>query len=107
MTPGSGPPRFAAPGSPPPGTPNGRLDDDERRRTPAAHRTSHAVYVRHTADATGLRLFTTEGQLPACGHGTVAALALLAARHDGAGPCRAPSVPGDASSPGGPSTTAN
>jgi trans-2,3-dihydro-3-hydroxyanthranilate isomerase len=65
------------------------LGDDERRRIPAAHRTSHAVYVRHTADTTELRFFTTEGELPACGHGTVAALALLAARHDGAGPYRA------------------
>jgi trans-2,3-dihydro-3-hydroxyanthranilate isomerase len=67
---------------PPPG-------DDERRRIPLAQGTSHAVYVRHTGDATELRFFTAEGELPACGHGTVAALALLAARHGGAGPYRA------------------
>ncbi|MEX2986066.1 PhzF family phenazine biosynthesis protein [Streptomyces sp. C36] len=63
--------------------------DDERRRIPVAHGTSHAVYVRHVGDTTELRFFTAEGELPACGHGTVAALALLAARHGGAGPYRA------------------
>lgn len=67
---------------PPPGV-------DERRRTAVAQGTSHAVYVRHADDATELRFFTAEGELPACGHGTVAALALLAARHGGAGPYRA------------------
>lgn len=61
---------------PPPG-------DDERRRIPLARGTSHAVYVRHAGDATELRFFTAAGELPACGHGTVAALALLAARHGG------------------------
>lgn len=63
--------------------------DDERRRIPGAHGTSHAVYVRHAGDTTELRFFTAEGELPACGHGTVAALAFLAARHGGAGPYRA------------------
>ncbi|MFJ9251076.1 PhzF family phenazine biosynthesis protein [Streptomyces sp. NPDC101776] len=67
---------------PPPG-------DDERRRIPLAWGTSHAVYVRHAGDATKLRFFTAEGELPACGHGTVAALALLAAQYGGAGPYRA------------------
>ncbi|MET8011212.1 PhzF family phenazine biosynthesis protein [Streptomyces sp. NPDC005271] len=67
---------------PPPG-------DDERRRIPVARGTSHAVYVRHAGDTTELRFFTAEGELPACGHGTVAALALLAARHGGVGPYRA------------------
>ncbi|MFK0160473.1 PhzF family phenazine biosynthesis protein [Streptomyces sp. NPDC090493] len=62
--------------------------DDERRRIPAAHNTSHAVFIRHTGDAVELRFFTAEGELPACGHGTVAALALLAARHTGTGPYR-------------------
>ncbi|MGW5424027.1 PhzF family phenazine biosynthesis protein [Streptomyces sp. NPDC003943] len=59
---------------PPPG-------DEERRRVPAAWGTSHAVYVRRDGDVTDLRFFTSEGELPACGHGTIAALALLA-------PCR-------------------
>jgi trans-2,3-dihydro-3-hydroxyanthranilate isomerase len=64
-------------------------DDDERRRLPAEAGTSHAVYVRRAGDTTELRFFTAEGELPACGHGTVAALALLAARHGGTGPYRA------------------
>ena len=69
-------------GGPPP-------SDTERRRIPAAHGASHAVYVRQAGEATELRFFTAKGELPACGHGTVAALALLAARHGGAGPYRA------------------
>ncbi|MEV7602219.1 PhzF family phenazine biosynthesis isomerase [Kitasatospora sp. NPDC089797] len=62
--------------------------DEERRRIALAQDTSHTVYVRHVGDATELRFFTAEGELPACGHGTIAALALLAARHGG-GPYRA------------------
>ena len=65
------------------------LDDGERRRVPAAWGTSHAVYVRRAGDTTDLRFFTARGELPACGHGTVAALALLAARRGGAAPYRA------------------
>ncbi|CAL9435843.1 PhzF family phenazine biosynthesis protein [Streptomyces sp. enrichment culture] len=61
---------------------------EERCRTAVALGTSHAVYVRRAGDAAELRFFTAVGELPACGHGTVAALALLAARHDGAGPFR-------------------
>jgi trans-2,3-dihydro-3-hydroxyanthranilate isomerase len=58
------------------------LDDDDRRQVPVLAGTSHAVFI-HTApedDAVSLRFFTAEGELPACGHGTVAALAYLAAR---------------------------
>lgn len=55
-----------------------RLGDEERRRVPVAWGTSHAVYVRREGDVTDLRFFTSEGELPACGHGTIAALALLA-----------------------------
>ncbi|MFJ6837569.1 PhzF family phenazine biosynthesis protein [Streptomyces sp. NPDC091209] len=59
------------------------LSDEERRRVPVNARTSHAVYVRvhpgETREPTvDLRFFTAEGELPACGHGTVAALAYLA-----------------------------
>jgi trans-2,3-dihydro-3-hydroxyanthranilate isomerase len=59
------------------------LSDDERRRVPVDAGTSHAVYVRvHPGEtpqpAVDLRFFTAEGELPACGHGTVAALAYLA-----------------------------
>ena len=85
---------------PPPGA-------DERYRTAVAQGTSHAVYIRHADDATELRFFTAEGELPACGHGTVAALALLAARYDGAWPYRTTLRAGGASSPAGPSVTGN
>ncbi|MFE9879017.1 PhzF family phenazine biosynthesis protein [Streptomyces sp. NPDC005784] len=59
------------------------LSDAERRRVPVEAGTSHAVYVRlhpgETREPTvDLRFFTAEGELPACGHGTVAALAYLA-----------------------------
>ena len=63
----------------------GPLSDRERRGVPVAAGTSHAVFVSTGADDQGrpvasLRFFTAEGELPACGHGTVAALALLAER---------------------------
>jgi PhzF family phenazine biosynthesis protein len=56
------------------------LSDDQRRRVPGLIGTSHAVFV---ADETHsgtvrLRFFTATGELAACGHGTVAALAVLA-----------------------------
>jgi PhzF family phenazine biosynthesis protein len=62
------------------------LSDDERRRVPVLMGTSHAVFVsvlhdgRSGGPAFSLRFFTAEGELPACGHGTVAALAFLAGR---------------------------
>ncbi|HWG24297.1 PhzF family phenazine biosynthesis protein [Actinospica sp.] len=90
------------------GSPTAVLDDEdsltdaERSRVPAIAGTSHAVFVREieaeievevggefegvgNADrpAFALRFFTTEGELPACGHGTVAAVALLAERSGG------------------------
>ncbi|MET9384801.1 PhzF family phenazine biosynthesis isomerase [Streptomyces sp. NPDC002928] len=61
------------------------LSDDERRDVPVLAGTSHAVFIsasggeRNGADVS-LRFFTAEGELPACGHGTVAALAVLAER---------------------------
>ncbi|PBC70251.1 putative PhzF superfamily epimerase YddE/YHI9 [Streptomyces sp. TLI_235] len=61
------------------------LSDDARRTVPARTGTSHAVYVS-AADGgpagpeVSLRFFTAAGELPACGHGTVAALAFLAER---------------------------
>ncbi|MEU1510281.1 PhzF family phenazine biosynthesis isomerase [Kitasatospora sp. NPDC005748] len=63
--------------------------DAERRRVPAATGTSHAVFITaldgedRARASYRLRFFTGEGELPACGHGTVAALALLAQRHSG------------------------
>ncbi|MFI8521941.1 PhzF family phenazine biosynthesis protein [Streptomyces sp. NPDC085481] len=60
------------------------LTDAERRRVPVEWGVSHAVYARvHDGlpePIVDLRFFTAEGELPACGHGTVAALVLLAAR---------------------------
>ncbi|RAO10522.1 hypothetical protein MED15_05739 [Micromonospora noduli] len=62
------------------------LTDAERSRVPARVGTSHAVFVgRATADEpVDLRFFAAEGELPACGHGTVAAVAFLAGRRHGA-----------------------
>jgi PhzF family phenazine biosynthesis protein len=55
---------------------------------PALAGASHAVFldVPPGAAETTVRFFTSEGELPACGHGTVAALAYLAERtHQDAG----------------------
>lgn len=76
------------------GSPTAVLDDApftdaERRRIPAATGTSHAVFIAavdgedQAQRSYRLRFFTGEGELPACGHGTVAALALLASRYSG------------------------
>src|SRR5205085_1589088 len=59
------------------------LSDAERRRVPQLTGASHAVFVSGgdggVAPAeVSLRFFTATGELPACGHGTVAALAFLA-----------------------------
>jgi trans-2,3-dihydro-3-hydroxyanthranilate isomerase len=63
------------------------LSDGQRCSLPVRMGTSHAVFVSVEEDnAVGLdaslRFFTAAGELPACGHGTVAALALLAQRSD-------------------------
>ncbi|MFJ2955809.1 PhzF family phenazine biosynthesis protein [Streptomyces sp. NPDC087270] len=65
------------------------LTDEERRRVAVTAGTSHAVFVsvddgRQGVPGASLRFFTAEGELPACGHGTVAALAFLAERAGGA-----------------------
>ncbi|MER6116401.1 PhzF family phenazine biosynthesis isomerase [Streptomyces sp. NPDC001743] len=75
------------------GSPTAVLDDaaftdGERRRVPTEWGTSHAVFLRATGierhqPAYTLRFFTAEGELPACGHGTLAALAVLAEREGG------------------------
>ena len=61
------------------------LSDAERCAVPAAVGTSHVVFISTEASGSGnpsvsLRFFTAAGELPACGHGTVAALAVLAQR---------------------------
>jgi PhzF family phenazine biosynthesis protein len=59
---------------------DGDFSDAERRAMPERYGTSHAVFI---GSGNALRFFTSEGELPGCGHGTVAALAVLAA--DGGG----------------------
>ncbi|MFK8910411.1 PhzF family phenazine biosynthesis protein [Streptomyces sp. YS-3] len=64
------------------------LTDEERCRVPTELGTSHAVFLRANGAERAhpsytLRFFTAAGELPACGHGTVAALALLAEREGG------------------------
>ncbi|MGY4983644.1 PhzF family phenazine biosynthesis protein [Streptomyces sp. 900105755] len=58
------------------------LTDDERREVPVRAGTSHAVFLSADRDGgeVALRFFTAEGELPGCGHGTIAALAVLAER---------------------------
>lgn len=61
------------------------LGDDQRRNVPDLAGTSHAVFVSPAGPGpdgapVSLRFFTSEGELPACGHGTIAALAYLAAK---------------------------
>ncbi|MET7670736.1 PhzF family phenazine biosynthesis protein [Micromonospora luteifusca] len=62
------------------------LTDADRSRVPGRVGASHAVFVRRAAadEPVGLRFFAAEGELPACGHGTVAAVAFLAAQRPGA-----------------------
>ncbi|MFJ9243676.1 PhzF family phenazine biosynthesis protein [Streptomyces sp. NPDC101776] len=59
------------------------LSDDERCRVPVLAGTSHAAFVAVHGSEVSLRFFTAGGELPACGHSTVAALAFLAARAGG------------------------
>jgi trans-2,3-dihydro-3-hydroxyanthranilate isomerase len=54
--------------------------DEQRRAIPVQMGTSHAVFVSAGEDEVSLRFFTATGELPACGHGTVAALSFLADR---------------------------
>ena len=61
------------------------LSDAERCAVPGAAGASHAVFISAGELVDGrplvsLRFFTAAGELPACGHGTVAALAVLAQR---------------------------
>ena len=61
------------------------LSDAQRCAIPVAVGTSHVVFIsteEHTSGhpSVSLRFFTAAGELPACGHGTVAALAVLAQR---------------------------
>ncbi|MFI7405437.1 PhzF family phenazine biosynthesis protein [Streptomyces sp. NPDC049541] len=75
--------RDGAGGSPTAVLDDGPFTDAERCRIPTELGTSHAVFLRATGiechrPAYTLRFFTAQDELPACGHGTVAALAVLA-----------------------------
>jgi trans-2,3-dihydro-3-hydroxyanthranilate isomerase len=73
--------RDGAGGSPTAVVPNGAdLGDAEMARIPARLGTSH-VAVLYPDGA--VRFFTTECELPSCGHGTVAAIAVRASQVDG------------------------
>ena len=64
------------------------LDDDARKRVAALAGTSHAAFVEEGTDSTGgrcVRFFTRDAELMGCGHGTVAAQAVLLARSGSAG----------------------
>ncbi|MCM6777983.1 PhzF family phenazine biosynthesis protein [Nocardia sp. CDC159] len=56
------------------------LSDSERCSLPGATGASHGVFLQSDRRTVSLRFFTAAGELPACGHGTVAALAALAHR---------------------------
>jgi trans-2,3-dihydro-3-hydroxyanthranilate isomerase len=61
------------------------LSDAERCAIPVAAGTSHVAFISaqdhgSAGPDVSLRFFTAAGELPACGHGTVAALAVLAER---------------------------
>jgi trans-2,3-dihydro-3-hydroxyanthranilate isomerase len=62
----------------------GRLSDVDCARIPLLMDTSH-VAVIETDVSPSLRFFTAEGELPNCGHGTVAAIAVLALDGSGKG----------------------
>ncbi|MEV4495475.1 PhzF family phenazine biosynthesis protein [Micromonospora arborensis] len=62
------------------------MTDADRCRVPGRVGASHAVFLRRASadEPVGLRFFAAEGELPACGHATVAAVAFLAAQGPGA-----------------------
>jgi len=56
------------------------LEDTDLVRIPALTGTSHVAVIRLPAspgDTRAVRFFTAEGELPGCGHGTVATIAVL------------------------------
>jgi PhzF family phenazine biosynthesis protein len=74
-------------GSPTAVLPEAPMSDDERRAVAVRSGTSHAVFVALHGEVASLRFFTSAGELAACGHGTIAALAYLAGRA-GASDCQ-------------------
>lgn len=60
------------------------MSDRARCAVPTLAGTSHAAFVSGGEDGgVAMRFFTSAGELPACGHGTVAGLAVLAERAGG------------------------
>src|ERR1700754_5220768 len=60
---------------------DGALGDDERRAIARETATSHTAFVdTTTGDAPTVRFFTRDGELMNCGHGTIAAQAVLLER---------------------------
>lgn len=57
---------------------DGDYTDAERSALPAAHGASHAVFIADHDGEHQLRFFTATGELPACGHATAAAIAVIA-----------------------------
>jgi len=65
-----------------------RLGDADLARIPPLAGTSHVAVIRPPAAPGGghaVRFFTSAGELPSCGHGTVAAIAVLSAGQGRAG----------------------
>jgi PhzF family phenazine biosynthesis protein len=74
---------------------DGTLTDDERQAIARTAGTSHTAFVDPaTGDVPGVRFFTTDGELENCGHGTIAAQAVLLHR-SGAGHHRGHQRTGD------------
>ncbi|SDK85340.1 Predicted epimerase YddE/YHI9, PhzF superfamily [Glycomyces sambucus] len=61
------------------------LSDEERARVPGDTGVSHAVFADRSGPVVRLRFFTAAGELPACGHGTLAACVALEAWEHRAG----------------------
>ncbi len=79
--------RDGAGGSPTAVLTNGTgIEDADLARIPARMGTSHVAVISPRGDSSPtLRFFTAEGELPGCGHGTVAAIAVLARQGFGEG----------------------
>ena len=73
-------------GSPTLVLPDTPMSDAARALLPSTAGTSHAAFVTLGDGVVDVRFFTSTGELPACGHGTVATLIWLADRLGRDGP---------------------
>ncbi|WP_426502758.1 PhzF family phenazine biosynthesis protein [Dactylosporangium sp. McL0621] len=84
---------------------NATLTDDDRHAIARTTGTSHTAFIdTGTADAPTVRFFTSAGELTNCGHGTIAAQAVLlhrsgATEHRGAPAHRRPRLRHDGHPP--------